>query len=99
MSRVRVANDARADLDEIWNYIATKGSIETANRFIDSLTGKFLLIARSPEIGRRRDELQPGIRSFVVEPYVVYYRQISRGAAILRVLHGARDIERLFRGE
>jgi toxin ParE1/3/4 len=99
MSRIRVTRRARADLDEIWSYIATNGSAESANRFIDSLIDRLLLIVASPEMGRMREELQPGMRSFVIDPYVVYYRQIPSGVVILRVLHGARDIERLFRGE
>ena len=37
---------AEADLDDIWYYIATQsGSVEAADRLIDSLTRRFLLLA------------------------------------------------------
>jgi len=69
----RVAPEADADLDDIWCYIAREsGSFEIADRFIDSLTGRFYLLSRNPYLGRRRDEkLRPGLRSLSVRDYIV----------------------------
>jgi len=40
----RVTARAEADLDDIWYYVAKEsGSIEIANRLIDSITGRFSL--------------------------------------------------------
>ena len=45
----RVAPLAEADLDDIWLYVAREsGSLETANRLIDRLTDRFLLLASFP---------------------------------------------------
>jgi toxin ParE1/3/4 len=33
------------------------------------------------------------LRSFPVGNYVIFYREVSEGIEIIRVLHGARDIE------
>jgi toxin ParE1/3/4 len=53
----RLAPRAAADLDDIWYYVAKEsGSIETANRLIDSITDRFLLLARHPYLGRSRDD-------------------------------------------
>ena len=53
----RVAREAEADLDDIWYFIATQSSRpDVADRFIDSLTERFLLLAENPHTGRRRDE-------------------------------------------
>lgn len=64
----RLAPEAEADLDSMWYYVAPKsGSIEIADRLIDSLTDRFFLLANHPYMGRRRDdELRPGLRSFPV---------------------------------
>src|SRR5215469_10198684 len=64
--RYRRTAQAEADLDHIWLYIATQsGSIEIADRFLDSIVDRFLLLAAHPYIGRRRDDdLRTGIRSF-----------------------------------
>jgi plasmid stabilization system protein ParE len=60
----RRAPRADSDLDEIWYYIAKEsGSVEIADRFIDSITDRFYLLSRSPYIGRRRDDdLRPALR-------------------------------------
>jgi toxin ParE1/3/4 len=50
-------------------------------------------------MGQSRDELRPGLRCFVVSPYVVFYRPIEDTIEVLRVLHGARDISSLIEPE
>src|SRR5258708_34590024 len=53
----RVAREAEAEIDAIWYYIAKEsGSIEIADRMVDSITERFFLLSRSPHVGRRRDE-------------------------------------------
>ncbi|MGC2636859.1 MAG: type II toxin-antitoxin system RelE/ParE family toxin [Acidobacteriaceae bacterium] len=68
----RVALRAEADLDDIWFYTAKEsGSIEIANRLIDTITNRFLLLAGFVYIGRSRDEdFAPGCRSMAVGEYV-----------------------------
>ena len=89
--------EAEADLDDIWLYVAREsGSIDAANRLIDAITERFWLLGQYPRIGRRRDsDLRPGLRSFAVDEYVIYYRADGMDALILHVTHGGRDIERL----
>ena len=95
----RAAPQAESDLDEIWYFLATQSSnIDVADRVIDSITARFVLLASQPYIGRRRDEdLRPGVRSVVVGDYVIAYRVDGDNVLILRVLRGSRDIEALFR--
>ncbi|MGA3325478.1 MAG: type II toxin-antitoxin system RelE/ParE family toxin [Terriglobia bacterium] len=86
-------------LDDIWYYTAQESqSIEIADRVIDSITDRFLLLATHPHVGRRRDEdLRPGLRSFPVGEYVIIYRVEGEDVLILRVIRGSRDLEALFR--
>ena len=37
MSKLRVSRDAAAELDEIWFYIAQRGGVEVAQRYIERL--------------------------------------------------------------
>jgi plasmid stabilization system protein ParE len=61
----RLAPAAEADLDAIWYYIATEsGSVEIADRLIDSITERFFLLAAHPHTGRRREDLRGGLRNF-----------------------------------
>jgi len=92
------AAEADSDLDDIWYYVVTKsGSVEVADRLIDSITDRFFLLARHPNVGRARDkDLRPGLRSFPVGEYVIVYRVEDEDVVILRVLRGSRDFAALF---
>lgn len=94
----RLAPEAVADLDGIWYYVAREsGSLEVADRLIDTITARFSLLACNPHVGRRRDDdLRPGLRSFSVGSYVIVYRVEDLDVRILRVLWGGRDIPALF---
>ena len=92
----RLLPEAEADLDDIWLYVAKKsGSIEIANRLIDTITDRFWLLGQQPQIGRRRDQdLRLGVRSFPVGEYMIVYRVEGNEALIHHVMRGSRDIER-----
>ena len=91
-----LALEAEADLDDIWLYIATEsGSIETADRLVESITRRFFLLAMQPHMGRRRDDdLRPGVRTFPVGEYAIAYRLDGDDVRILRVLRGAGTSKR-----
>jgi len=83
------------DLAEIWNYIADDSETR-ADAFVDDIDRKFHVLAGQPKIGRARDELVEGLRSFPVGRYVIFYLAMLDGVEIVRVLHGARDIDSIF---
>lgn len=97
MSRYRLTDQAQADLDEIWLYIA-ENNIPAADRFLDTLQERFVLLAGPPLRGRVRPELAPNLRSLQVGNYVIFYRPIDDAVEVARVLHGARDIDAIFEG-
>lgn len=42
---------ADSDIDDIWYYIASKsGSVEIADRFVESIADRFVLLANHPNI-------------------------------------------------
>jgi toxin ParE1/3/4 len=95
----RLSAEAESDLDDIWVYIARQsGSLETADRLIDSITERIWLLSRYPHLGRRRDhDLRPDLRTFPVGDYVIVYRVEGDDVLVLRVLQGSRSIEDLLR--
>lgn len=94
MGEFRLSPSADSDLDAIWLYAARgSGSIEAANRLIDSITDRIWLLAQHPQIGRRREyDLRQGLRSFPAGQYVIFYRIEGEEVLILHILHGSRDI-------
>lgn len=95
----RVAPEAEAELDDVWYYVTSaSGSLEIADRLVDSIADRFFLLSRYPHLGRPRDEdLRPGLRSFVVGEYTIIYRIEGEDVLILHVTHASRDLAALFR--
>lgn len=90
----RLAPEVITELDEIWYYVATESSsVDIADRLIASITDRFLLIAAHPYIGRSRDDLRTGLRSFPVGQYLIIYRVADEDVLILHVTHGRRNLE------
>jgi len=90
-----ISPEAEQDLLDIWLYIAEDSSVN-ADRFLDRLEGKALKLAEFTEIGIDRPELAADLKSFPVDRYVLYYRANTGGIELIRVLHGSRDINRVF---
>jgi toxin ParE1/3/4 len=95
MGRVLRRPQAEADILDFWDYIAEDSMVD-ADRWVDKLDEKFALWATQPLMGRSRDELAPGLRSFAFGRYVVFYEPLEDGIDVVRVLHGARDIDANF---
>lgn len=94
MIEPRLTEQAEADLDELWASIAANHP-DAADRMVDAILEGSRMHARFPGMGLSREDLRPGLRCFVVSPYVVFYRPVEDTIEVLRVLHGARDISRL----
>jgi toxin ParE1/3/4 len=95
MPRVELTSLARADLEDIWAYIA-KDSESAADRLIDQIHERCVVFASQPEAATPADRFQAGLRYFAVGNYVVFYRAEQDGILLIRVLHGARNLEELF---
>jgi toxin ParE1/3/4 len=94
----RLSPQAEADLEDIAFYVFLEsGSLEIADRLIESITERFLLLEAHPRAGRARDDLRPGIRGFPVGEYVVLYRVAGKDVVIVRVARGSRDLDALLR--
>jgi toxin ParE1/3/4 len=94
MPSVVVRPRALADLADIWAFIADD-SVDQANKFATLVNSQFRTLARQPHMGRLRPELATNLRSLPVGKYVIFYVPLPKGVEIIRVLHGARDIESL----
>jgi toxin ParE1/3/4 len=72
--------------------------VTNADAFIEKLYEAIEGLGRHPSSGRHREELAPGIQSFPFGRYIIFYRAATNSIEIVRVLHGARDIENIFEG-
>lgn len=95
MTSYRLTKRARRDLRDIWRTIAAD-SESNADRFLNRLVDKIRLLGANPYLGRNRDELKRGYRSFPVGRYLILYRTRTPGIEVAHVLHGNRDLDRIF---
>jgi toxin ParE1/3/4 len=98
MPSVAVRPRAFADLADIWAFIA-EDSVKHAHGFAALIDSEFRALARQPHMGRSRPELATDLRSFPVGRYIIFYVPTPKGVEIVRVLHGARDIESVLHDE
>jgi toxin ParE1/3/4 len=54
------------------------------------------LLAQFPELGRGCEQYGAGLRRYPVDQYVIFFRPITNGIEVVRVLHGKRDFDAIF---
>jgi toxin ParE1/3/4 len=100
-----VRPSADLDLDGHAEYLVREASLKTALRFYDAAASTFEALARMPGMGEQRESSNPrlaGLRVWRVNGFpnhLVFYRLIGDGVEIIRVLHGARDIDSVLETE
>ena len=99
--RVVRSRAAIGDLIEIAAYFVETRGPEASRRFGVSASSTFKRLARMPGLGTLWGEQGgglAGLRVASVEKYrnhLVFYRPIGGGIEVVRVLYGARDLDRL----
>jgi toxin ParE1/3/4 len=98
-----VRPQADRDIDCIADYLAEDASLDTGLRFIDTAYKTFALLASQPNLGwscRRSNRIMKSVRVFRVgepfEKYLIFYQPATSRIEILRILHGARDLDNQF---
>ena len=94
--RYRLTPEARADLHAIWEFIA-RDDFDTAGRLVQRMEEAFRLLAEFPRKGHKRTDVRTSepVLFWPVGSYVVVYRPEPGPVVIVRVLHGARDLDAL----
>ena len=94
MPQVTRTTQAESDLIDILADVGQR-SLTAADRLADQIDRQCERLARFPGMGRKRDDLAPGLRSFPVGKYVIFYREITDGIEVVRVVYGGRDFTTL----
>lgn len=99
MSRYKLSVPARQDLREIRDYIA-RDSVAAARKVLARLTQALRSISEMPGQGHTRKDLTDlPVRFWPVGSYLIVYDPERRPVEVLRVLHGARDVERILQDD
>jgi plasmid stabilization system protein ParE len=100
MSAYAFTAQAKADIFDIWSYIA-ENSEDAANRVERAIYDACALLAKGPLRGHRRPDLtNRSLRFWTLlryPNYMVVYRPDTAPLQIIAVLHGKRNIRRMLR--
>jgi toxin ParE1/3/4 len=96
---------ARIDLLEQFAWFGEESSVELAERYLAAVEETCSLLATQPLMGAVYEtsvaELRE-MRRFRVkgfDNYLIFYQKTDIGIEVVRVLHGARDLDSLFANE
>ena len=89
--RLILSRRAKEDLLEIWEFIADHDEI-AADRYIDHLRDRALVLLHFPELGRARNEIHLNLRSLLARNHLLFYKIEGEEVQILRILHGSMDL-------
>ncbi len=95
MPRYQISPLAEQDLEAIGDFIA-QDNPHRAITFIVELRNQCARIATNPKACRLRPELGKDIRSLAYGNYVIFFQETPDALCIVRVLHGAMDIQGQF---
>ncbi len=96
MNRPFFSPASRRDLFEILDFIA-RDSPGAALRHVERLEAACWDLARNPMLGTLREDLLPRLRLWTVDNHIICFRPSEDGVEIIRVVHGARDFDALFK--
>ena len=95
MATVNFAQSARTDLLEVWLFLAEE-NLNAADRVLETIEQEAGILATQPLMGRARPDLAQDIRTWPTSTsYTLFYVAESDSITVVRVLHHARDVQRV----
>lgn len=97
MSGYRLSKTALREVGKIISDLHADVSTEVATSMESQLFSAFAVLGRFPKIGHPRPDLtSKRLLFYNSKPYMIAFRIETGRAMIVRVVHGARDLSKLF---
>ncbi len=103
--RVSIRPRAAADIEQCANYLEEHATPETALRFRFAIMDAIERVAAMPGVGSPRHLKNPrlsGLRMWIIpgfKNYLLFYVTPHEGVQIVRVFHGAQDVNAILETE
>lgn len=94
-----LSDEADSDLEVIFDYTAHEYGLDQAVKYVSGFDDLFEQILQNPMSGRERKEIRVGLRSFIKDSHIIFYRVLKDRVRIVRILRGSRDLPKLFSNE
>lgn len=97
--QVRLTSEAEKDIEDIYDYIAKKDTLQNAEHVLDKLQQLILALNETPERGHYPLELsRQGIKEFrevIFKPYRAIYEIAGNKVIVHLCVDGRRDMKTL----
>jgi len=94
MSRVILSPKAKSDLSRIWDFSLERWGLEQAEKYVRELWSA--MEEQSGDLTKSVDisDVRKGYRKIRVGAHVIFFKAISDGIDVVRILHQQMDFER-----
>lgn len=93
MSQHRLTPAAQRDLSSIWDFTEERWDVSQAERYIRKIQAAVERIAEDPDIGRTREGIREGYRSYAIGSHIIFYMPSADHIEIVRILHQRMDVD------
>ncbi len=91
-SGYRLTPAADQDIVGIWQYTSETWGIVQANDYLDQIEHCLKSLVENPGLGKPRDEIRKGYRSFHCGHHLIFYRKNPKKLIeVVRLLHERMD--------
>ena len=95
---VSLTRRAQRDVADILAYSLQQWGPEQELRHAEALQRALALIGENPLLGRARDDLRPGLRTYPIEPHLIFYEVRRNTVRVARIVHQRMDARRVLGG-
>jgi toxin ParE1/3/4 len=87
MSSFSLTPDAKQDLLNIRTFTVKKWGSTQAKSYLSDLRETIGLLAQTPTLGKKREDVAKGVYSFPHSSHVIYYKLHKKHLVVFAVLH------------
>lgn len=87
---------AQQDIISIRDYTMNTWGQEQVSKYLSQLEERFEWLIKNPLLGKKRDDVKEGYRSFQEGRHVIFYRISEVGIEVIGIPHQSEDIEHHF---
>lgn len=98
MADFELTTAAADDLADIYHYTYSEHGEGQAERYVSQIEERLPILASNPVLGHAIHGITR-YRRFNVGRHAIIYRKGKTGIVVVRVIHGARNIDRLIAAE
>ena len=94
---VELSYTAIKQLEDIYAFGIERWGERQAISYQERILRPIELLRLNPQLGRARDEMLDGVRSFLVERHIVYYRVGELDLLVMGIYRDRADLTKAFR--